>query len=86
MKEALEEGRRWKKGRERGIRGGIDLDFGGKKKGEQSRENFYRRIESKKGWNREGRKLKERVNSRGKIYTQRRGKLLSGLSVHRLEG
>ena len=32
---------------------------------ESSRENFYRRTESKKGWNREGRKLEEGVSSRG---------------------
>ena len=32
MKEAVEEGRWWKKGREGGIRGGIDLDFGGRKR------------------------------------------------------
>ena len=64
----MEEGRRWKKGGEGGIRRGIKWFRGGGFLGiflESSRENFQRRIESKKGWNREGRKLEEGVNSRG---------------------
>ena len=74
-------GRRYKEGDEMVEGGGFLGIFQ-----ESSRENFYRRTESKKGWNREGRKLEEGVNSRGHIYTQRRGKLLSSLSVHGLGG
>ena len=61
-------GRRYKEGDQMVQRGGFLGIFP-----ESSRENFQRRTESKKGWNREGRKLEEGVNSRGKIYTQREG-------------
>ena len=54
-------GRRYKEGDQMILRRGFFL--------ESSREIFYRRTESKKGWNREGRKLEEGVNSRGQICT-----------------
>ena len=68
MKEAVEEGRRWKKGGEGGIRRGIKWFKGGGFLGFFWRVVgifFYRRTESKKGWNREGRKMEEGVNSKG---------------------
>ena len=64
----MEEGRRWKKGGEGGIRRGIKWFRGDGFLGiflESSWENFQGRTESKKGWNREMRKLEEGVNSRG---------------------
>ena len=53
-------GRRYKEGDEMVEGGGFLGIFQ-----ESSRENFDRRTESKKGWNREGRKLEQGVNSRG---------------------
>ena len=74
-------GRRYKEGDEMVEGGGFLGIFQ-----ESSREMFYQRTEIKKGWNREGRKLEEGVNSKGQIFTQGRGKLLSGLSVRGLGG
>ena len=66
MKEAVEERRRWKKGGEGGIRRGIKWFRGEYFWGiflESIQEFFYQRTESKNEWNRDGRKLEDRVNS-----------------------